>query len=151
VYVGDYHHAPTWAYTVGLDETLNQPELIVFDAPQHAAGALFSGACDALKAGPLVLEDWLVWPEGEERPGVWRKVHPGRIDDEEGWLTMAVWRRAERIGRRGGLEAFQYVLSDNNGTLPWEAGYNEELRPLQPALWLPADTPMPALAVEPAL
>ena len=40
VYVGDYSTAPTWTYTIGFDETLGQPEVIVFDIPQDSANAL---------------------------------------------------------------------------------------------------------------
>jgi hypothetical protein len=45
-------------------------------------------------------------------------------------------RRLAKTRRRYGLEAFQFVLSDH-GALPWDAGYDERLRPLQPALWEP--------------
>jgi hypothetical protein len=57
----------------------------------------------------------------------------------EGWFTFALRRRAERTGQAFGLEGFQLVLSDPDGRMPWDKGYNGHLRPRQPALWLPAN------------
>lgn len=62
-------------------------------------------------------------------------MHPDWIDAPEGWFTFALWRRALRTGKTFGLEAFQLVLSDEAGHFPWDEGYDERLRPLQPALW----------------
>jgi hypothetical protein len=50
-------------------------------------------------------------------------------------------RRFASTGMRAGLEAYQFVLSDPDGLLPWEPGYDERLRHLQHALWEP---PQPA-------
>jgi hypothetical protein len=135
VYVGDYASSPTWAYTIGFDDTLDQPEVIVFDASREGASRLFVEAFNRLKAGTLVFEDWLEWPEDSEGRGVWRKVHPTRFD--EGWLTLAEHRRWKRTGQKRGLEAFQYVLPDHDGRLPWQVGYDEKLRHRQIALWSP--------------
>lgn len=151
IYVGDYQTAPTWAYTVGLDESLDQPELIVFDAPQESVNALFWGAYEALKDGSLVLEDGLNWSEDHEHPCVWREVHPSQINCDDGWFTFAVIRRARRTHQMEGLRAFQFVLSDNDGKLPWEEGYDERLRERQPPLWLPVAEENPSLAAEAGL
>ncbi|HEY0647892.1 hypothetical protein [Phenylobacterium sp.] len=50
-----------------------------------------------------------------------------------------------------GFNAFQLVLSDNDGRMPWDDGYDERLRPLQPALYLPLDVKESPLAAEAAL
>jgi hypothetical protein len=139
MYIGDYRTAPTWAYTIGFDDTLDHPEIIVFDVPEGPASRLFEEAFRQIKDGSLVLEDGMIWPADEERPCAWRKVHPSQIDSDSGWFTFAQVRRFQRTGRDSGLEAFQYVLSDPSGRLPWQEGYDEALRPLQPALYLPAD------------
>ena len=74
VYVGTYESAPTWVYSIGFDETLNQPEVVVFDVPQQTANALLWEVFEALKAGALVLEDGKDWTqEGME----------GRLDQRE--------------------------------------------------------------------
>ena len=51
VYVGDYSTAPTWTYTIGFDETLGQPEVIVFDIPQDSANALLWEVFTQIKEG----------------------------------------------------------------------------------------------------
>src|SRR5437899_1301620 len=134
VYVGDYASAPTWAYTIGFDDTLNQPEVVAFDLTRDAASRLFWEVRDRLKAGTFAFADGLEWPEDSDVRGVWRKVDPTRIDE---WLTLAARRRWKRTGQAHGLEAFQYVLPDNDGHLPWQADYDERLRPRQIALWEP--------------
>ena len=146
IYVGDYRTAPTWVYTVGFDETLDLPEILVFDVPKDAAIRLFWQVHSELKDGMLVLEDGKVWPENQEHPCVWRKVHPSQVEMDAGWLTLAIGRRWRRTGLGFGLEAFQLVLSDNEGRLPWEDDYDERLRPLQPALYLPREEELSPLA-----
>lgn len=131
VYVGDYHSAPSWAYTIGFDESLNQPELVVFDLPKPSANQLFWRSFEALRQGHLALEDGGQAPFTDARC-VWRKVHPEHTGE---WLTLACMRRFDKTGARVGLEAFQFVLSDAEGRLPWDQGYDERLRHLQPALW----------------
>ena len=146
IYVGDYSTAPTWVYTVGFDETLRQPEVILFDATQEDANALLWRTYEELKTGRLELKDGEVWAPGGEPIGVWRKVHPSQIDTADNWLGGALGRRERRTGRRDGLEAFQLVVADGSRKYPWEAGYDERLRMRQPALYLPAedygDTPL---------
>lgn len=137
VYVGDYREAPTWAYTIGLDGTLDHPELVVFDLTREDATEVFWTAIDEIRAGTLKLEDGVAWPAASDAPGVWRKVHPDHVDE---WLPLAGMRRFAKAGKRYGLQAFQFVLSDH-GTMPWEPGYDERLRARQPALYEPTDRP----------
>lgn len=133
VYVGDYHSAPSWGYSIGFDETLDLPEMIAFDLPKASANQLFWRSFEAQRTGELVIEDGLQAPFTDTRC-VWRKVHPDHAGE---WLTLACMRRFDRRGTRSGLEAWQFVLSDAEGRLPWEARYDERLRRLQPALWEP--------------
>jgi hypothetical protein len=131
VYVGDYAQAPSWVYTVGFQGSLGQPEIIVFDLPRPSAGELVAHVHDELRTGRLVLEDGCEWASASSRC-VWRRVHEDHLAE---WLTLAFVPAM----LAGGLEAFQLVLSDVEGRLPWEGGYDERLRALQPALYEPAD------------
>lgn len=149
VYVGDYTSAPTWAYSIGFDETLDQPEVIFFDVPQDAANGLMWTTFRALRDGTLVLEDGKDWTDAPEGRCVWRKVHPSQVDGPDGWFSLACKRRQERTGRRFGIEGFQLVLSDEKGLMPWDVGYDERLRPRQPALWLPGDESREAWEMNP--
>lgn len=139
IYVGDYATAPTWAYTIGFQQSLGQPEIVVFDIPQETANEIFWSAYEELKTGALVLEDGKPWHEGDEvNPLVWRRVHQTQIESRVGWLTLANVRRLSQTGVMFDVEAYQLVLSDDAGKLPWESGYDERLRFRQPALYLPA-------------
>lgn len=140
IYVGDYHSAPTWAYTIGFRSSLDAPEIIVFDVPQEQANGLFHEVYNDLKSGRLTLRDGERWrPDELETPVVWRRVHPSQLrGDEDVWMGLAEMYDAVRAPQTE-FEAYQLVLSDAEGHLPWEAGYDERLRPRQPPLWEPAD------------
>jgi hypothetical protein len=131
-YVGAYDDPPAWAYTVGFDETLDHPELVLFDSPRKSAAHTLACFYDEIRAGRMVVEEGAD-PGASNTRCVWRKVHPDQLAV---WLPLAIWRRYAVTGQRYGLEAFQLVLSDPDGRLPWEEGYDERLRGLQPALWL---------------
>lgn len=139
IYVGDYSSAPTWVYTAGFTESLGQPELVIFDVPQADAMRLLWRAYDDLKQGVLVLEDGKRWLADEtEKPIIWREVHSTQVRSPAGWFTLAVTRTALNTDQSSGPKVFQLVLSDGDGRLPWEPGYDERLRNRQPALYLPA-------------
>ena len=150
IYVGDYDTSPTWAYTIGFHASLGAPEIIVFDLPMPSANGIFQKVYDDLKAGKLVLRDGERWlPVEDERPLVWRKVHPLRLydnDPENPWLGLAEDIGVVMAPEKGEITAFQLVLSDQAGHFPWEADYDERLRHLQRPLWDP-----PELAADPAV
>lgn len=140
IYVGDYSTAPTWAYTIGYQRSLGAPEIIVFDIPQESANALFFEIFREIQSGDLVIRDGERW-----RPidGVmaWRRVHPSRFvdDPEQPWLGLAVDFGIILGSASQEFEAYQLVLGDAEGHLPWESGYDERLRARQRALWEPAE------------
>ncbi|WP_309605521.1 DUF4262 domain-containing protein [Phenylobacterium sp.] len=136
IYVGDYSTAPTWAYTIGFRSSLGSPEIVVFDLPRRSADGVFQEVFRQLTAGETVLADGKPWKPEEPGRFVWRKVHPGRfVDDEEPWLGISVTIDAMMNSSAEDFEAYQLVLSDADGRLPWEAGYDERLRPRQRALY----------------
>ena len=140
-YVGDYQSAPTWAYTIGFHASLGAPEVIVFDVPKASANGLFHEIYKELEAGKLVIRDLEPWRPGEfQNPVVWRKVHESRLydqDPENPWLGLAEDFAKILAPEKGPITAFQLVMSDSGGHLPWEADYDEALRPLQRELYLP--------------
>lgn len=79
---------PSWVYTIGFDETLGHPELIIFDTHYEAAAGEFHDAFEQLRSGELTIEDGMTWSEHEGGRCVVRRVHPDRISGE-GWFS---WR-----------------------------------------------------------
>lgn len=139
IYVGDYHTAPTWAYTIGFRSSLDAPEIIVFDLPQESANGIFHEAFNEIKAGKLVIRDGELWRPEEGWRAAWRKVHPTKLENgDDRWLGFAEAFHTILNPEAGEFEAYQLVLSDSEGRLPWEASYDERLRPRQPALYEPA-------------
>jgi hypothetical protein len=143
IYVGDYESVPTWAYTIGLHTSLGTPEIVVFDVPMATANGLFHEIYNDLKSGTLSLCDREPWrPESGANPLVWRRVHESRLydgDPENPWLGLAEDYAGVFAPERGPISAFQLAISDHDGHLPWEAQYNESLRPRQRELYLPLD------------
>jgi hypothetical protein len=143
IYVGDYRSAPTWAYTIGFHASLGAPEVIIFDVPMASANSLFHEIYSDLKAGMLVMRDKEPWrPDEFEHPLVWREVHPSRLydnDPENPWLGLAEDFAMILAPETGPITAFQLVISDPAGRLPWDSRYDERLRPLQRELYLPLD------------
>jgi hypothetical protein len=143
IYVGDYHGSPpSWAYSVGFWESAGAPEIVVFDLPQEDANNLLWNAYEQLRTGQLTIRDGEAWLADKGVAPVWRRVHPSQVDADEGWFTFARWYRFRQTGGDD-LEVFQLVLPDGEGILPWQSGYDERLRPLQPALYLPAGVAEP--------
>src|SRR3569623_346303 len=142
IYVGDYRSAPAWAYTIGFPVLLGAPEIIVFDLPKKVADGIFNAVFRQLKAGELTIRDGETWGLGD-KPATWRKVHPSQLeDDEEPWLGLAQTFDVILATTPREFEAFQLVLCDAAGRLPWDTDYDERLRPLQRELYLPrAATP----------
>ena len=143
MYVGDYRSGPTWAYTIGFHASLGAPEIIVFDVQQATANGLFYEIYADLKSGKLIMRDGEAWRPGvAPNPLVWREVHESRLydqDSENPWLGLAETFAAILAPEMGPITAFQLVLSDTDGHMPWEPEYDERLRPLQRELYLPAD------------
>jgi len=136
---GANHRGPTWAYTIGLWEFAQAPELIVFGHDLLWSNGLLSEALKQLQSG-LVLQDMLRWSlEGFE--GTWRRVDPMHIQSEE-WFNGARRYKREMTGDET-FEAFQLVTPDEGGKYPWEDGFNESWRHYQNELYLAAPQPGP--------
>lgn len=145
IYVGDYQASPCWSYSLGFEETLRQPEVVLFDATKEDANALLWWIYKSLESGQLKLKDGEAWaPEGEAI-GVWREVHATQVDTPDGWFAAALERR-QRKGATDPLRVFQLVVADPSRKFPWDEGYDERLRLKQPALYMAAqdygDTPL---------
>ncbi|MFZ3006165.1 MAG: DUF4262 domain-containing protein [Phenylobacterium sp.] len=126
----------SFAYSIGLWERLDAPELIVFGADAEVSKDLITQAHAQLRTGQLKLADKAVWrPDGKGGPRlVWRAVHPSQIRAK--YFSLAIWYRQHRKMGREGFRAFQLVMSDEHGVMPWEEGFSADSQP-QPELYLP--------------
>jgi hypothetical protein len=125
-----------WTYTVGFDETLNHPEIIVCGYSRAYVQRVLAAVYGAVKHGDLVIKDGLKWEIAGVGQFVWREVAPQYLGDDH--ILMARYRRWERTGSPAGVRAFQLVLPDYDGLYPWESGFDEVFGAAAPQLWDPA-------------
>ena len=136
-YISGTDGQASFAYSIGLWQQLRAPELIVFGADAKVSQGLITRAHAQLRTGQLKLADKAPWRlEGNGGPRLaWRAVHPSQIRAE--YFSLAIWYRQHRKMGREGFKAFQLVISDENGVMPWEDGFSADDRPKQPELYLP--------------
>lgn len=117
--VGD-EPTPSFTYTIGLRETYDHPELIVYGLEAETAHGLIASAVDLLKEG-AVLEDG----------GRYAKVLRGhdvaaRLVPEPGYpLNVA------RMYYGDDVRAVQLVWPDAAGKFPWEEDFDQQFDGLQ--------------------
>lgn len=58
--VGRYGDPPSWTYSVGFQETLGKPEVIVFDVPDAQRSGLMREVFQGLQTGKLTALSWRV-------------------------------------------------------------------------------------------
>ena len=125
-------HDPPFLYTIGLMQTFNHPEFIVFGLDPANAHVLFSQLVQDIRAGRSYGEPnvYQVNIGGENhRIGV-RPVH---VTQHPLYLGFAMGY-CRHIGRWGELEAMQVFWPDSSGRFPFDAGCAEEVFQLQPRL-----------------
>jgi hypothetical protein len=125
-------HKPCFQYTVGLMQTCNHPELIIFGLDANNAHTLFSELVSNVRSGQSYAEPGIYTVaigEGRHRVG-FRRAHPTQhpvyLGYAMGFLT--------NIGRMGELEAMQAFWPDAAGKFPFEAGCELAVFELQPRL-----------------
>lgn len=125
-------HQPPFLYTIGLIQTLDHPELIMFGLEARDIHALFSQLVRDIRGGRSYTEpgEYTVSIGGDELRLGFRRVHRTQ---HEVYLGFAM-RYCRYIGHRGELEAMQAFWPDNNGKFPFNAGCDLAVNRLQPRL-----------------
>ena len=85
--------APTWAYTIGLLQSFDHPELVVTGLPDDSAAHVMTGVVDRIREGerftasspPVSLCDCTTAAFGAVHPAQWEQ---GRFDQ---WLRFYGW------------------------------------------------------------
>jgi Domain of unknown function (DUF4262) len=125
-------HQPPFLYTIGLMQTLNHPEFIMFGLEADNAHALFSQFVRDIRAGRSYAEPgvYTVRIGGVEHRVGFRRIHPTQ---HELYLGFAMGY-CRHIGRIGELAAVQAFWPDHAGTFPFEVGCDLAVHQLQPRL-----------------
>ncbi len=125
-------HQPPFLYTIGLMQTLDHPEFIMFGLDADNAHALFSQLVRDIRAGRSYAQPGVhvISIGGDEHRIGFRPVHPTQ---HELYLGFAMGY-CRHIGRWGELQAVQAFWPDSNGKFPFEVGCDLAVYQLQPRL-----------------
>lgn len=125
-------HEPPFLYTIGLMQTLNHPEFIMFGLDAGNAHALFSQLVRNIRAGQSYAEPgvYTVNIGSDEHQVGFRPVDPTQ---HELYLGFAMGYR-RHIGRWGELSAMQVFWPDSSGKFPFDVGCELDVYQLQPRL-----------------
>lgn len=125
-------HSPPFEYTIGLMQTAQHPEFVVFGLDAGNAHALLSQLIRDIRAGHSYATPgvYTVHIGGGEYQVGFRRVHPTQhplyLGFAMGYCT--------RIGRIGELEAVQAFWPDRHGKFPFDVGCDLGVWRLQPRL-----------------
>ena len=127
---------PSFAYSIGFSRTFGGPEFIVFGLGAELMHSMLWDTFRQLQDGKQA-EDESCWSgllDGFDC--ISRSVHPSNIVQD--WFNSAMWFWSD-IERRTGLPAAMQLVwpSSKSGRFPWEPDCEQDVRDLQPTLWLP--------------
>jgi hypothetical protein len=127
---------PTFTYTVGFAKTLDCPEFIVFGLDGAFHSSMLWGVFRQIQAGKRPADN-LLWSgllEGHDC--ISRAVHPTQITREH--FNSALWFH-DHMAPEVAFTACQLVWpSAGSGLFPWDDGCPQDVRDLQPPLYLPS-------------
>lgn len=131
LHVAEEGDLPPFSYSIGIEQSLGQPELIVIGLKANVAHAAINVCFDQMKAGALVEPGVRVAGLlGGDFTCVIGAVSPTHFRDYMGW---ALWLYKDK-----GFRAQQIIFPNTSGTFPWEAGASDWFRNRQPLLSIPA-------------
>lgn len=119
-------YQPSCAFTVGLWKNFNHPELICFGLPINTLHSILNVGGDLIKKGICfkVEVNYDVFFENGSTQLV--QVNPVSIKDYFGY---AIW-----FNQTSNFPALQLVWTDRHNRYPWEDGFEEEFKFIQPLL-----------------
>jgi hypothetical protein len=125
-------HQPPFLYTIGLLQSFNHPEFIIFGLETAKAHAVFSGLVREIRGGGSFAEPGvqILTVGGDEHRVGFRRVHPTQHPLYLGF-AMGYCRY---IGRMEELVAMQAFWPDSAGKFPFEVGCDLAVYQLQPRL-----------------
>ncbi len=137
VWVAEDEEGPGFNYSVGLLESLEHPELILFGLKREVMHDIMWEMVRSIQAGRRF-----------EQPGLYDgiieglacAVRPVHATQQRLYLGYALWYLRWRGGQRE-LQAVQVFWPGKDGRFPWEPGCAAVVAARQPLLYRPAVSP----------
>lgn len=118
---------PGWSFTIGLEDVLCVPELIVIGLKDEVAHFLLNECARRLQNGAR-------FEAGRREQGLLSNVECEFRPVEKKWLKQTMGYTAWFYGGDD-FRALQCVYPDLTNRLPWEDGFNSDWRTRQPLLF----------------
>jgi len=117
----------TFAYTIGVRETLRHAEIICFGLKPEVMHAVLNHVGRRIREQGELLENRDYDEFLESYPVRFKKVHPSHFPDYVGW---AMW-----FNKYKPFDVLQLFWTDKEGRFPWEVGFNPAWVGIQPFLF----------------
>lgn len=124
-------HTADWAYSIGLWHSLRSPEVCLLGVPSDTAMRLVNTIAGQIREGRALSPDERRGGVIDGHPVAIRPVHPS-------WYT-ALFGAGLDYTQQPPWPMVQALWPDKAGRFPWEDGFDEASRGLQPLLWIPRD------------
>ena len=117
---------PGYTYSVGFETSFAHPEVVIFGLPPVAARGLLEMLAIHLEAGGVLPDGMFVGLLDDDLPAALLPV-----DTEE---YGSLFPTATAFHGDHDYRVMQFVWPDKFGKLPWDEGYNHQLRVAQPVI-----------------
>nr|WP_316632742.1 DUF4262 domain-containing protein [uncultured Flavobacterium sp.] len=119
-------YSPSFAYSVGLWQKCNHPEIICFGLSTSLLHEIINDVAEIIKANELLVENKTYPNIFEDSRVEFLKVDPRNIND---YFNTAI-----KLYETDDFPALQLVWTDRNDKFPWEENFEEEFLYKQPLL-----------------
>jgi len=131
IMVGSTSYCPSFAYSIGLTQTYNHPEIICFGLPNDLGHAIVNDIAEIIQKGETIDTGKIYTEIFKDSRAAFLKVDKRNIDDYFGAALNYYGDKS--------FNALQVVWTDRNDKLPWEHNFEEEFSYKQPLLDRNAD------------
>lgn len=119
---------PSFTYTIGLTETYDHPEIIVFGIDTRIASIVLNHIAEEIKGGRKFTEGD-VTDDFANYPVAFKSITTGQA---AGYVHQSTFHYE---GAPKQPTYLQLVLTDVAGKFPWDQGYAESMKRSQTELW----------------
>ena len=131
IMVSSENYNPSFAYSVGLTETFNHPEIVCFGLPSDLAHSIINDVVEIIKQTEAIKIEKEYDNIFKDSRAAFLKVDQRNIED---YFGVALEYYPDKK-----IEALQLIWTDRNDKFPWEENFEDEFIYRQPLLDRNAD------------